>query len=480
MLKILLPASDQSQIPLDTTDFDYDQFNNEYTDDSDDDLITNTEAGVLVGLGPNGHFLADGDATIRKLPLGFVINDAIQDDYQNHPTLTSREVSLVPLTAGVLVETDQYVRTEIDSQSVAVGFTRGKPVYCGTGDDVGLLNSYRAGESVMTEQEISTESPSAELNVGGSGDGTVTATLVETGTSKNNAYIFEIKKHTSNTLAQVSDGDLGVVVVSDSRIILHTNVGFGENLSNVFADGFVNNYSNLVTFDSSGVWGIPSGDDPRLFVGISGFTSGSSFSTNDHAAEFTTGVLPEGSDGFVVTSIGIGINLVPSSLEAVLRRESFTGPAIANLVSPDSFEVRETATFGVPDEIVLEADTTYYITVHSPEADGSFLSGAISIYDTGSLSDWSIGNRSFRSRGATGDWSSSTADAQISVSGYYRGLLDPSDSVDGGINYHVTAARVLQTDDADKNYKPIGYVYEDVDAFNEDSLLKVLVVGSGI
>ena len=301
MLNILLSSTDQPQIPLDTTDFDYNQFLNEFDDGSDteDGLVENTISGKLLGLGPNGHFLADGDITERKFPLGFVIEDAIQEDYQNQPTLVSREVALVPMTAGVLIETDQYVKTEVTHtgggvDTVGVGYTRGKPVYCGTGTNVGLIDSLRPGLSVDTEATIGDPTgPTASVRIGTSigtpnTAGSLKATLRETGHEDNDVYSFNVRHDNS----RAPHGSLYGVVIEKTGNLFTAYVTFTLSAIGV-SSGLIqifNPYNHTILFEATGgAWyALPDGGIAAVdLTGGLGHTHSDRTTTVDDASKYS-------------------------------------------------------------------------------------------------------------------------------------------------------------------------------------------------
>ena len=131
MIRILNYAGTQPSLPLDRTGF---------TGDIDKDarlsVVTKMVSGRVCALGHSGATLADGDDDKGLIPLGFIVQNAYARRWQNKATLASKKIGYVPLTGGVVVETDQFVTGEI--------FSQGDYAFCGTGDNAGLVTKDNA------------------------------------------------------------------------------------------------------------------------------------------------------------------------------------------------------------------------------------------------------------------------------------------------------------------------------------------------
>ncbi|CAK0772440.1 hypothetical protein CCP3SC15_4570002 [Gammaproteobacteria bacterium] len=97
--------------------------------------------------------LADGDETLGKIPLGFIVNDAVGLFFENTPALASMQV---PFTFGNCI---------VISDQIASGVTilASQLLYCGTGAQAGMItnvppsNSREIGISMGTPDPVTKE-----------------------------------------------------------------------------------------------------------------------------------------------------------------------------------------------------------------------------------------------------------------------------------------------------------------------------------
>lgn len=123
MLKILRKGM-QVNAPLDQTGFTGDP-----TKDAALAVVTAIKSGRVAAIGASGVKLANtADGTEDEF-VGFIINDAAGNAWENQPALAS---GIVPLAAGpCVVITDQIVTTET--------FAKGDKLYVAGGDNKGLV-----------------------------------------------------------------------------------------------------------------------------------------------------------------------------------------------------------------------------------------------------------------------------------------------------------------------------------------------------
>jgi len=117
----------QISLDLDTSSF---------TGDAETDAalayIQGLDAGRVAGYNVSGYAaLADGAIANAILPIGFIINDAAGNFFENKPALASKKIAVT--FGNCVVITDQIDTT--------LTFTPGEKVYVGTSTKVGLITN---------------------------------------------------------------------------------------------------------------------------------------------------------------------------------------------------------------------------------------------------------------------------------------------------------------------------------------------------
>ena len=165
-------------------------------------------------------------------------------------------------------------------------------------------------------------------------------------------------------------------------------------------------------------------------------TNGSeSISTNlvgaFQAQAFTTG---DNATGYIVTAVQIGLGIAgDKSISAVIREDNGGEPGdlVATLTNPTSFTNYILHTFTAPEDTALEANTTYWLSIHEGVSERISLQKASSPGETG-LAGWSIADNHLRRFQETGlphqiDWDTITGEAlRISIRGYAVDVTAPS------------------------------------------------------
>lgn len=114
--------------------------------------IQGLDAGCLAGYDTDGYAqLADGAVANAIRPIGFIINDAAGNFFENKPALASKKIAV---TLGNCV----VISNKIDT---AITFDEGDPVYCGTSTKVGLLTNVAPTGARLLGIAMSTASSAA-------------------------------------------------------------------------------------------------------------------------------------------------------------------------------------------------------------------------------------------------------------------------------------------------------------------------------
>lgn len=146
MLQILHKGL-QISLNLDTTSF---------TGDVETDAalayIQGLDAGRIAGYDTDGYAqLADGAIANSIRPLGFIINDAAGNFFENKPAIASK---MIGITFGNCV----IITDQIDT---ALTFDEGDPIYCGTTTKVGLVTNVQPTNARLLGIAMSTASSAA-------------------------------------------------------------------------------------------------------------------------------------------------------------------------------------------------------------------------------------------------------------------------------------------------------------------------------
>ena len=149
------------------------------------------------------------------------------------------------------------------------------------------------------------------------------------------------------------------------------------------------------------------------------------------AQAFTTG---DNAAGYRVTAVQIGLGIAGErSILAVIREDNGGEPGelVATLTNPTSFTNYILHTFTAPEDTALEANTTYWLSIHEGVSERIALQKASSPGETG-LAGWSIADNHLRRFQETGlpheiDWDTVTGEAlRISIRGYAVDVTAPS------------------------------------------------------
>ena len=236
-INILNYAGTQPSLPLDTTGL-----SGNLESDAKLAIVKKIVAGRLVALSNSGATLADGDPDNGLIPLGFIIQNGSARRWQNKATLSSKKVAYVPLTGGVLIETDQWVDGEL--------FTQGDEVFCGSGMSVGLVTRSSASGQAAGLITLFSSEIDITLNFNGAVGNTYSITITDadiaqtdgvpvmtSGTSDSDILI-EITSGTTTqtqfkTLLETHD-DIGTVLVNNGATALTIT---GDSESGNFSGG---------------------------------------------------------------------------------------------------------------------------------------------------------------------------------------------------------------------------------------------------
>lgn len=123
------------------------------------DYIQGLDAGRIAGYNTSGYAaLADGAIANEILPLGFIINDAAGEYWENKPAIASEKIGIT--FGNCVIITDQ-----IDT---ALTFTPGQKVYCGTSTKVGLVTNVQPTNARcigITMSSASSAAPNLQIAV---------------------------------------------------------------------------------------------------------------------------------------------------------------------------------------------------------------------------------------------------------------------------------------------------------------------------
>ena len=113
-------------------DLDTSSFTGDVETDAALTYITGLSAGRIAGYNTSGYAaLADGAIANEILPLGFIINDAAGEFFENKPAIASKKIGI---TFGNCVIVTDAIDTTLT-------FTPGQKVYAGTSTKVGLVTN---------------------------------------------------------------------------------------------------------------------------------------------------------------------------------------------------------------------------------------------------------------------------------------------------------------------------------------------------
>lgn len=124
--------------------------------DSQSEYVRGLVGGRLAALAPTGVVLADGLATAKKYPIGFIVNDAAGYYFENAPALASGQLTVS--SGNQVVVTDQ-----IDTDET---FALGDLLYAGSGAKAGLVTKTPAeGATVVGVAGSTASAANPELKV---------------------------------------------------------------------------------------------------------------------------------------------------------------------------------------------------------------------------------------------------------------------------------------------------------------------------
>ena len=183
-------------------------------------------------------------------------------------------------------------------------------------------------------------------------------------------------------------------------------------------------------------------------VSNTGETVGSSESGAFQAQSFTTGA---NASGYTISEVQIRLRARGSRASARVRirannADNQPGDEVATLTNPDSFsDTASLHTFTAPANTVLEASTTYWISVHEGVALGALLGRTAGDGETGETG-WSIGNGRLWRNVEAEDWSASTDSLVMVIKGAAITNTAPTAS-DGTVTTAEDTAYTFTADD---------------------------------